>query len=149
MLVAKSLAPVMFRLDGAAPCAFPKESEFGGFLSGDRIVISFRHETEIRILTPDCSLLDSWKINGPAGVLDTSPEQDLLAIEGHSAIELVAARDHGVKQRWGGDTINSFQGRLHFFRSGQASLQRKLARRKTGSGRGLLGHTDRGKDSGE
>jgi hypothetical protein len=97
ILVTRDRTPVMFRLDGAAPCAFPKESEFGGFLSGDRMVIYFRDEAEIRILAPECSLIDSWKLNGPAGVVDTSPEQGLLAIEEHLAIELVASRTHEVK----------------------------------------------------
>jgi hypothetical protein len=119
MLVTKSLAPVMFRLDGAAPCAFPKESEFAGFLSGDRIVIYFRDEADIQILASDCSLIDSWKINGPAGVLGTSPEQDLLAIEDHSTIELVAAGDHEVKQRWAGDALSIFQGGFVFSDQGK------------------------------
>jgi hypothetical protein len=125
ILAMRSLAPVMFRIDGAAPCAFPKESEFGGFLSGDRMVIYFRDGAEIRILGHDCSLLDSWTIDGPAGVLDTSPEQDLLAIETllnppeHSAIELVAARDHKVKQRWVWNFQSTFRGGFVFSAQGR------------------------------
>ncbi len=125
ILVTRSIAPVMLRLDGAAPCVFPKESEFGGFLKGDRMVISFRHEAEIRILGPDCSLIDSWTIKGPADVLDTSPEQDTLAIQTYlkpperSAIELVAPGTHEVKQRWIWDTLSTFHGGLVFSNQGR------------------------------
>src|SRR5580658_5083577 len=108
ILVVRTQTPAMFRVGPEAPCVFPKESEFGGFLSEDRMVIylrSFPGPTEIQILRPDCSLADSWKIDGSAHVLDTSPEQDLLAIETFPnppdlAMELVAPRTHEVKQRW-------------------------------------------------
>ena len=119
ILVTRSLAPVMLRLDGSSPCVFPGDSEFGGFLGGDRMVIYFRDEAEIRILTANCSLVDSWKIDGPAGVIDTTPEQDLLAIEEHSATALVAASDHQVKQRWARDTLGIFQGGFVFSDQGK------------------------------
>jgi hypothetical protein len=125
ILVTRSLAPVMFRIDGAAPCVLPKESQFGGFLSGDRIVIYFEDEAEIRIIGPDCSLLERWTTDGPAGVLNTSPEQDLLAIETlikplqHSAIELVNSRTHNVTQRWIWNFQSTFQGGFLFFDQGR------------------------------
>jgi hypothetical protein len=132
ILVARTQTPVMFRLGQEAPCVFPKDSEFGGFLSEDRIVIHVKSSildeptNEIRILKSDCSLSDNWKMNGTARVLDTSPEQDLLAIATfpqppeHLALELVAARTHDVKQRriWdtgpivGGGSLFSDQGKL-------------------------------------
>jgi len=120
ILVTRSLTPVMFRIDGTAPCAFPKESDFGGFLSGDRMVIYFRDKAEMRIVGSDCSLIDSWMIDGRADVLDTSPEQDTLAVQtyskpqAHSTIELVAARDHGIKQHWMWDALSTFEGGLLF-----------------------------------
>jgi hypothetical protein len=120
ILVARGRTPVMFKLGGGATCAFPNESEFGGFLSGDRMVIVFRFKAEIRILASDCSLIDSWVISGPADVLDTSPEEDLLAIQTEPSIELVAARNHQVQRRWMRDSLASFQGGFVF--SGQGSL---------------------------
>ena len=133
-LVAKTWPPAMLTLGGEAPCMFSRESEFGGFLSGDRMVIFLRgagpnEPTEIRIVGPDCSLADSWKTNDLktsdlAEVLDTSPEQDLLAIETHEVSRrgrvfvLVTARTHEVKQNLildagsGGGLLFSNQGRL-------------------------------------
>lgn len=124
-LVTRTRAPVILRLDGKPTCSFPEESEFGGFLRGDSMVIYFRDEAEIRILGPDCSLIDGWKLNGPADVLDSSPEQDLLAIQTylkpseHSTIELVAARNHEVKQRWIWDTLSTFHGGFVFSDQGK------------------------------
>ncbi len=127
ILVVRTQTPTMFRLSPGAPCVFPKESEFGGFLSEDRMAIylrRFQEPTEIQILRPDCSLADSWKIDGQAHVLDTSPEQGLLAIltspnPSELATELVASRTHEVKQRWiwesgmaAGAELFSDQGRL-------------------------------------
>ncbi len=83
------------------------------------MVIYFRGEAEIRILAPDCSLIDRWTINGPAGVLDTSPERDLLAIEERSDIELVAVRNHEVKQQWADDTLSIFRGGFLFSDQGR------------------------------
>jgi len=120
--------PLMLRLDGKAPCVFPEDSTFGGFLSEDRMAISVRRPspkdtlTEIRILNPDCSLADSWKTNQLASLDDTSPEQDLLAIMSFTAapdqstIELVTSRTHSVTQRligaFPGDFLFSDHGRL-------------------------------------
>jgi len=117
--------PFMVRLDGEAPCVFPEESKFGGFLSGDRMVIYTRSsrkpkETEIQVLMPDCSLADSWKVNGTARVLDSSPETDLVAIgtvreaPDHSVIELVVSRTHEVKQRWAWELGSTFSGGFLF-----------------------------------
>jgi hypothetical protein len=105
LVTIRSFPPAMLRLDGRSPCVFPDGSGFGGFLSGDRMVIFLRFEAEIRIVGPDCSLIDQWMINGPADVLDTSPEQDVLAIQTykppeHVVIDLVASRTHEIKQRW-------------------------------------------------
>jgi hypothetical protein len=85
----------------------------------------FQEPTEIQILRPDCSLADSWKIGYLAHVLDTSPEQDLLAIEtfphpSELAMELVVSKTHEVKRRWSwasavatfGGFLFSDQGRL-------------------------------------
>jgi hypothetical protein len=125
ILVVRDRTPVMLRLGGGATCAFPSESAFGGFLSGDRMVIGFRDKAEIRILASDCSLIDSWVIDGPADVLGTSPEEDLLAIQTflkppeHSPIELVAARDHEVKQRWVWDSLSTFHGGFLFSEQGR------------------------------
>jgi len=126
ILVVRTQTPAMLRLDTEAPCILPKESEFGGFLSEDRMVI--RHQaglnepTEIQILKPDCMLADSWKMSALARVLDTSPEQDLLAIVTSPTppalvVELVTSRTHEVKQRWTDvestpDLLFSDQGRL-------------------------------------
>lgn len=129
ILVARTQTPTMFRLGTEVPCVFPRESEFGGFLNEDRMVIHIRGSgptNEIRILKSDCSLADSWKIDGIVRVLDTSPEQDLLAIATfpnppeHLALELVVSRTHDVKQRrmWdagtiaGSGTFFSDEGRL-------------------------------------
>jgi hypothetical protein len=113
LLVNASPTPVMLRLTGEAPCKFPEDSGFGGFLGGDRMVIVFRHE--VRVLAPDCSLTNGWLLDGGSFVRATSPEQDLLAIErfakpspysaiekpsSHSVVELVDARSQEVKQRW-------------------------------------------------
>jgi hypothetical protein len=117
----------MLRLDGRAPCEFPADSGFRGFLSEDRMVIVLRRPdlpeepTEVRILRPDCSLADSWKTKPLASVLNTTPEQDLLAIgvplklPEHSVIELVVSRTHEVKQHWIWDSGSAFfpnQGNL-------------------------------------
>jgi len=126
ILVARDEPQGTLRLDGKAPCVFPEDSRFGGFLSGDRVVISLRApeskitQAEIRILNPDCSLADSWKAD--AGVKDTSPEQDLIAIAPFPkppespVIELVDPLTHAVKQSWkglfAGDLVFSDQGRL-------------------------------------
>ena len=83
------------------------------------MVIYFRHEAEIRILAPECPLVDSWKIDGPAGVLDTSPEKDLLAAEEHSGIELVAARTHEVTQHWVWNFQATFRGGFLFSDQGR------------------------------
>jgi hypothetical protein len=117
----------MFRLSPEAPCVFPEESEFGGFLSEDRMVIylrRFQELTEVQILRPDCSLADHWKIGSLAHVLDTSPERDLLAIEtvpnpSELATELVASRTHEVKQRWVWDPGFATQGGLLFSDQGR------------------------------
>jgi hypothetical protein len=114
--------PLMLRFNGEAPCVFPEDSTFGGFLSGDRMAVSVRRPspkntpTEIQILNPDCSLADSWSINGLADLNDTSPEQDLLAIATRQkppenpVIELVAPQTHTTKQR----LIGAFAGGLVF-----------------------------------
>jgi hypothetical protein len=119
-LVIRTRPPIMLRLGGAASCSFPEGSEFGGFLSGDRMVIVFRDTAEIRILTRNCSLTDSWMIDGPADVLDTSSEQDMLAVQTflkppkHSAIELVASQNHEIKQRWIWNSMSVFHGGFVF-----------------------------------
>jgi len=122
ILVARFQTPIMFRLDAEAPCVFPKESEFGGFLSQDRMVVFLRRPdlpTEIRILKPDCTLADSWQTTAQH-LLDTSPELDSLAVETqlkppeHSAIELVASRTHEVHQRWIWDLDASSRGGFLF-----------------------------------
>jgi hypothetical protein len=127
LLVAAILPkPLMLRLDDKAACVFPEDSTFGGFLSGDRVVISLRApgskitQAETRILNPDCSLADSWKAD--AGVKDTSPEQDLLAIATFPkppespVVELIAPLTHEVRQRltgrFAGDFAFSDQGSL-------------------------------------
>jgi hypothetical protein len=139
ILVTRSLAPVMFRIDGTAPCAFPKESEFGGFLSGDRMVIYFRDKAEMLIVGSDCSLIDSWMIDGPADVLDTSPEQDTLAVQtyskpqAHSTIELVAARDHEIKQHWMWDALSTLEGGLLFSDRGRLVCSGNLHAEKLGA----------------
>jgi hypothetical protein len=130
ILVARTQTPTMFRLGPEAPCEFPKESEFGGFLSEDRMVLfrrgSRQGKAEIRILRSDCSLADSWETaTGPADVLDTSPEQDLVAIinfqepPASSAVELVAPNRHEVKQRWIWDSGNAFSGGFLFLNQGR------------------------------
>ncbi len=91
--------------------------------------------TEIRILNPDCSLADSWKADGPAGVIDTSPERDLLAIgtsaetkgQWQTTIELVDSRKHEVKQRW---TWNSFVGNFLFADQGRLVCHANLRQGK-------------------
>jgi hypothetical protein len=113
-------APVMLRMDAERPCVFPRDSTFGGFLSGDRMVILSDDELEIRVFTPDCSLSDSWAISGRVNVFGTSPEQDLLAIESVGSpgrTELVSVRDHKAKQTWNrellfGGLLFADQGRL-------------------------------------
>jgi hypothetical protein len=67
---------------------------------------AFRKRSAILVYGPDCSITDSWETaSGPADVLDTSPEQGLLAINNRSedetsVIELAVAGTHGVKRRW-------------------------------------------------
>jgi hypothetical protein len=39
ILVARDRTPVMFRLGEGAACAFPKESEFGGFAENDKVAV--------------------------------------------------------------------------------------------------------------
>jgi hypothetical protein len=127
ILVVRTQTPTMFRFGPEASCTFPKESEFGGFLSEDRMVIylrSFPGPTEIQILRPDCSLTDRWTIDGVAHVIDTSSEQDLLAIItlqklSDFAVDLVASRTHEVKQRSIGDAGFANMGDFRFSDQGR------------------------------
>ncbi len=72
----KSTPPTMLRFDNTAPCAFPDEWEFDGFLSGDRIVISSGHT--LRILMPGCTRQIEHDF-GDGHVSATSPARDLIA----------------------------------------------------------------------
>ena len=89
------------------------------------MVIYLRDAAEIRILGSDCSQIDTWMVDGRLDVLSTSPEQDMLAIAtylkppDHSAIELVAARNHQIKQRWIWDTQSTFHGGFVFSDQGR------------------------------
>lgn len=114
-LVAKTdPTPTMLRLSGGAPCKFPEESRFGGFLTGDRMIVTSRHEIQIR--APDCSLTNSWLLDGSAFMLATSPERDLLAIQrtlkssNRSVIEVIDASSQEVKHRWTSDTLSTLYG---------------------------------------
>jgi len=128
ILVTRTLPPAILRLGGGVPCSLPEGFEFGGFLSEDRMVVFHRPipfgEAEVRIIAPDCSGIDSWKMDGPSDVIDASPERNLVAIETrsdnphHSDIELRAARNHEVKQRWTCDFWSIFRGGLLFAQQG-------------------------------
>jgi hypothetical protein len=94
--------PLMVRFDAVAPCAFPEDSYFGGFLSGDRMVLMLREPGEIRVLAPDCSVTDEWVVEPHAYILDTSPEKGLIAIY-HGPLQEIALLDavsHEIKQNW-------------------------------------------------
>jgi hypothetical protein len=117
----------MLRFGPEAPCSFPNESEFGGFLSGDRMIL-YRWgalKTEVDVLRPDCSVADSWQLDGHAGALNTSPEKDMLAIQTYgipsenSAIELVDSKSHEAKRRWIWDTMAPFHGGFLFANRGE------------------------------
>jgi hypothetical protein len=132
LVVRSRPTPIILRLAQEAPCTFPEESEFGGFLSGDRMVLFRRGSlgwAQIQVLRPDCSLADSWEMtSGPADVLDTSPDQDLIAVnqrlgtDGSSAMELVMARTHEIRQRWmwdAAETTASFASGFRFADQGR------------------------------
>jgi hypothetical protein len=122
-LILKSRPPTMLRWGQEAPCSFSEDWAFGGFLSEDRLVLY--HNATIRILRSDCSLADSWELEGRAEVLDTSPEQDLFAIQiflnppANSAIELVDSRRHEIKQRWIRETSSTLHGGFLFVDQGR------------------------------
>jgi hypothetical protein len=132
LVVRSRPTPIILRLAQEAPCIFPEETEFGGFLSGDRMVFFRRGSLgwpQIRVLRPDCSLADSWEMtNGPADVLDTSPDRDLIAVnqrlgtDGSSVMVLVAAGTHEIKQSWmwdAADTTSSFASGFRFADQGR------------------------------
>jgi WD40 repeat protein len=165
LVVRGSPGPIILRLTQEAPCTSPEETEFGGFLSGDRMVFFRRGSSgwaQIRVMRPDCSLADSWEMtSGPADVLDTSPDQDLIAVnqrlgsDGSSAMELVAAGTHEIKKRWmwdAADTTSSFasgfrfadQGRLFCggYRGQNPGSDVKVACWETQSG-AMISHNDK------
>jgi hypothetical protein len=124
ILVVNSTPPVMLRLGREAPCSFSPESEFGGFLSDDRMVvyhpgsIAPSEMATIKIVH-DCSVADSWQVDAPAHVLDTAPLQDLIAMrsfqhppEQPPELQLVSAQTHDVTRRWAPDTMDTFRGGL-------------------------------------
>src|SRR5579871_18729 len=125
ILVARTVPPAMFRLGNEPPCRLPGESEFGGFLSGDQMVVVFRYRAEIRIISTDCSTTDSWVTEAPTDVLDTSPEANLIAMKtseknpGKSTIKLVGASDHEVKRSWIWDPMATFHGGFLFCNQGR------------------------------
>jgi hypothetical protein len=119
------------RIDSKAPCTFPEDWEFGGFLDGDRSVVINRglnqKSAEIRIYQSDCSVSDNWAVTPtPVNVLDTSPERDLIAIRRTlgsplspkgAVIELIAASTHEVTKRWelqNPAAVASFDGGFRF-----------------------------------
>lgn len=127
ILMVKGRQPAMLRFGTDAPCSFPDESEFGGFLSEDRMVLFRRGglKTQIEALRPDCSVADSWQADGPAEVLDTSPEKDLLAIRTYgmpsqsSAVDLVASKRHEIKRSWALDDMATYRGGFLFSDRGE------------------------------
>jgi len=119
-------APVMLSMDKEPACTFAEHSQFGGFLSGDRMVLT-GPGSGVRIVRRDGSLVKSWKTGvDDTTVLGTSPEQDLIAIlirsgKGSSVTELWSAAGD-VKQRWNWnamETIAAFRGGFQFADKGR------------------------------
>ena len=117
--------PIMLRFGSAPPCAFPKGSGFGGFLSEDRMIITLRDQGEIRVVTSGCSVSDRWTVGSPADVLDTSPQRGLIAIQRFRSsgsppvVEVIDAASHQVKQRWTWNTQATFQVNVLFADQGR------------------------------
>jgi hypothetical protein len=130
---ARPATPVMLSIGKEPSCNFPESTEFGGFLSDDRMATTI-NEAEIRILRRDCSLLDSWKTAADTRVLDTSPEKDLIAAlsssaDGSSTIELISGTRE-VGQRWfrsAEETTATSIGGLHFADQGRMLCSGKIS----------------------
>jgi hypothetical protein len=127
----------MLRFGMEAPCVFPEDSEFGGFLGGDRMVV-MRDRHQIQIFAPNCSVDDRWVVDPPADVLDTSPETGLIAIERsgkdaqRSAIEVIDANNHEVKQSWKWDSMSTFRGGFLFSDQGRLACSANFRQGKQG-----------------
>jgi hypothetical protein len=130
--------PIMLRFGTEPPCVFPADSEFGGFLSGDRMIIVQRDRGEIRIVASDCSVGDRWEVDPPADVLDTSPDKGLIAIQrfgkdtSRSAIEVIDASSHAVKQSWKWDSMSTFRGGFLFADHGKLACSANFPQGKQG-----------------
>jgi hypothetical protein len=124
---------LMFRLGRDPSCSLPPEYQFGGFLSEDRMVVYQRNRPDlkmaIQVLRPDCSLSRSWQTDNNGSVIDTLPDENLLAIEifskpsGNSlssTIELVDSEGHEVKQLVKSEFLGTIRGGFLFADHGKA-----------------------------